>query len=144
MSQHASRAWKPTLQYLLLALMLGGASGYVEHRFERPKVQGQELLYFPNGAFLKEACLGYEQAAAAFTWLRAVQYYGGHVRSDYNFQHMYHLCNVITELDSNFEEPYYFGSYVMVTDLEEPEKAMALMSKGREHNPDSWRMHFES
>ncbi len=136
--------WKIVLKYLLLALILGSASGYADYRFERPTVEGQELLYFPNGTLLKEACLGYEQAVAALTWLRALQYYGGHVRGDYEFRHMHHLCDVITDLDPRFEEPYVFGSYVMVTDLEEPDKAIALMRKGRENNPDSWRMQFES
>ena len=61
--------------------------------------QGEELLYYPSGRFLKEAALGYDQAAAAWTWLRTVQYYGAHRRGDRQFDMMYHLCDIVTDLD---------------------------------------------
>ena len=107
------------------------------------KMEKQELFYYPAGPFLKEAVLGYAQAAAALTWLRSVQYYGEHVRGDQKFDLMYHLCDITTDLDPRFEESYTFGSFVLLTEGKRPSAGMKLLEKGLTENPESWKLHFE-
>jgi hypothetical protein len=104
----------------------------------------EELMYYPSGAFLKEAVLGYDQAAASLAWLRTVQYYGEHARGDQNFDMLYHMCDVTTDLDPSFEEPYVFGSFILLTEGRRPSAGMRLLEKGREANPDAWRLFFET
>jgi hypothetical protein len=104
----------------------------------------EELFYFPNGEFLREAALGYDQAAASLTWLRTVQYYGLHKRTDLRFDMMFHLCDVVTDLDPRFEEPYIFGSFVLISEGEKPEEGVELLRKGLSENPESWRILFET
>ncbi len=135
----------PLLLGLGLAAALWGAAAAVSPRAGagRPLAR-EELLYYPNGRLLREAALGYDQAAASAAWLRTVQYYGEHHRGDRTFDSMYHLCDVVTDLDPRFEEPYLFGSFVLLTEGHRPEEGMALLAKARRENPDSWRVLFES
>jgi hypothetical protein len=76
---------------LFVAAVLLIAAAALSPRAQASRAQREELLYYPSGRFLKEAALGYDQAAAAWTWLRTVQYYGAHRRGDRQFDMMYHL-----------------------------------------------------
>jgi hypothetical protein len=57
---------------------------------------------------------------------------------------MYHLCDVVTDLDPRFEEPYVFGSWVLFTDGKRPAQGRDLLAKGLRQNPDSWAIAFEN
>jgi hypothetical protein len=134
----------PTVASLVAAALLWGGALLVDPAAGVKRVESEELFYYPSGKFLREAVLGYEQAAAALAWLRTVQYYGEHVRSDREFQMMYHLCDIVTDLDPRFEEPYVFGSFVLMTDVGDVVRGLKLLEKGRANLPDSWRLQFES
>jgi hypothetical protein len=134
----------PAALGLGLAAVLWGGAVAVSPRAEADRAHGQELLYYPNGRFVKQAVLGYDQAASSVAWLRTVQYYGEHKRGDREFDYMYHLCDVVTDLDPHFEEPYVFGSFVLHTEGKRPAEGLELLAKGRRRNPDSWQILFES
>jgi hypothetical protein len=134
---------KGLLGILLAVLSWGGAVELSEHA-RGSEVEKEELFYYPSGRFLRQAVLGYDHAAATLAWLRAVQYYGEHVIRDRRFDMMYHVCDVITDLDPGFEEPYVFGSFVLLTEGKRPLEGMRLLDKGRMNNPYSWKIHFES
>ena len=136
--------FRPAAAGLALAAVLWGLAVTVSPRAEADRAHGQELLYYPNGQFLKEAALGYDQAASTMAWLRTVQYYGEHKRGDQEFDYMYHLCDVVTDLDPHFEEPYIFGSFVLHSEGGRPAEGMDLLAKARRANPDSWRILFET
>lgn len=138
MSRH--EAWI----FLALGAMLWVGASVVAPQASRGAVAGEELMYYPSGKLVREASLGYSQAAASLTWLRTVQYYGEHVRGDRQFDMMYHLCDVVTDLDPQFVAPYTFGSYVMFTESGRPDRSIALLEKGREKNPESWELCFET
>lgn len=133
-----------TLLGILAAVCLWAGAISVSPDAEAHRVQREELFYYPSGKFLKQATLGYAQAGASLAWLRCVQYYGKHVRSDLQFDMMYHLCDITTDLDPRFEEPYTFGAFVLMTEGRRPEDGMKLLEKGRENNPQSWKIFFES
>ena len=125
------------------ALLWAAASALSPHA-QASRAARDELLYYPSGPFLKEAVLGYDQAASAVTWLRTVQYYGLHRRRDRKYDMMYHLCDIVTDLDPRFTEPYVFGSFVLFTDGRRPAEGEKLLLKGLAANPDSWEIAFEN
>lgn len=127
----------------ITVLLWGGATA-VAQRMETSSVDTEELLYYPSGKFLKQAALGYDHAVGDLAWLRLVQYYGEHVRGDGSFAMMYHLADVISELDPHFEEVYLFSAFVLLTEGKRPEEGMKLLAKGRKNNPESWRLYFET
>jgi hypothetical protein len=127
-----------------LAALLAVCAGFLSPRARENRQEGREVFYYPSETFLREAVLGYRQAAASVCWLRAVQYYGEHKRGDQQFEMMYHLCDLVTDLDPRFIEPYLFGSLVIFTEGDVPQEGMRLLAKGRDSNPDSWRLQFET
>ena len=135
---------RTALLSLAAAAFLWGAAVCVSPPTDATLAGERDLLYYPSGRFLKQAALGYDEAAASVGWLRIIQYYGEHTRGDRNFSLLYHMCDVTTDLDPHFEEPYIFGSFVLISEGRQPGPAMDLLRKGRRMNPDSWRLFFES
>src|SRR5262245_48868873 len=51
----------------------------------------EELSYYPSGERLGLATLGHRETFADLAWMRAVQYYGEHRRTDMVFTRLYHV-----------------------------------------------------
>jgi hypothetical protein len=129
---------------LALAAACWGGAVSVSSGSRRDRVEKPELFYYPSGQFLRQATMGYDQAASSLAWIRTVQYYGEHAKGDRRFDMLYHLCDVTTDLDPHFEEPYTFGSFILLTEGKRPSAGMDLLAKGRRENPQSWRIFFET
>jgi len=128
------------------ALVLGAGAFMVADRGYRmlPHPQPlQELSYYPSGQHLKPATLGHAESAADLAWLRAVQYYGEHRRTDMRFIQMYHVFDILTSLSPHFVPAYVFGAFALAQEGFEFERAEDLMLKGLEHNPHSGVLAFE-
>ena len=102
-----------------------------------------ELAYYPSGHALKPATLGHAETAADLAWLRAVQYYGEHRRTDLRFIQLEHVFNVLTSLSPAFEGPYVFGAFALAQEGRDFAAAERLMLKGIAANPRSARLAFE-
>jgi hypothetical protein len=135
---------RPIIGFLLIGTLFWAGATTIAGKAAADAETSPELMYYPSGRMIQEAALGYHHAAAALTWIRTVQYYGEHVTGDRVFDMMYHMCDVVTDLDPNFLEPYMFGSFVLITEGRNPAQAMELLHKGRERNPHSWRVFFET
>lgn len=103
----------------------------------------EELAYYPSGQALKPATLGHAETAADLAWLRAVQYYGEHRRSDLRFMKLEHVFDILTSLSPRFVSPYVFGSFALAQEGRDFDAAERLMLKGLEANPRSGRLAFE-
>jgi tetratricopeptide (TPR) repeat protein len=106
----------------------------------------QEVLFLPSGSFLKKLSLGYNGLLADIYWMRAVQYYGGkRLKNEPGFRLLEPLIDIATTLDPQSLHAYRFGS-VFLSEREpvgagQPERAIALLQRGIEHNPDEWQLH---
>ena len=135
---------RSALLAVAVACILWGGAVFVSPDARAYLSEKEELLYYPSGRFLQRAVLGYDQAAASLAWIQLVQDYGEHARGDKKFDYLYHMCDVTTELDPHFEEPYTFGAFVLLTSGGSPSAGMRLLQKGRQYNPQSWKVLFES
>lgn len=129
---------------LTAGLIITGA-GWLGGQFaaSRPAVRDSaEMTFFPSGRFLREASLGHRHLAADLGWLAAIQYYGKHRRGDRRYPLAPHLFTVITEVDPHFESAYFFASLIL-TEAGFRRGAEALLKRGCERNPSSWRLRFE-
>ncbi|HEV8129567.1 MAG TPA: hypothetical protein VGQ14_07910 [Candidatus Eisenbacteria bacterium] len=138
--QRLRAAWPFFVAALLLAAS-GALQSAVWGRIAR--AQGEELMYFPSGLFVRQASLGYETAAADALWLRGIQYYGEHRLTDQKYVRIGHVMSVVTDLDPRFEAPYVFGAFVLGQELRRFDDGLALLEKGRRANPESWNLAFE-
>ncbi len=102
-----------------------------------------ELAYYPSGQWLRPATLGHAESAADLAWLRAVQYYGEHRRTDNRFDSLDHVFDVLTTLSPGFESAYVFGSFALAQEGRRFAAAERLMQAGFDANPRSGRLAFE-
>jgi len=56
--------------------------------------------------------------------------------------HMYHLFNVITDLDPMFATPYFQGAMYLLVMAGRWEDALKLLEKGIKNRPDRWEMYY--
>lgn len=104
-----------------------------------------------SGAKLKGFAFGMEGLMADFYFMRALQYVGDkilHSKSDFiniedlrdlNPRLLYPLLENATELDPHCIPAYSYGALVLPAI--DPQKAIALASKGIENNPNEWRLY---
>lgn len=127
------------------ALLLAGALG------ARERLEGSassvedraELTYFPAGPWVRVVSLGHTSLAADLVWLRAIQYYGEHRRTDRDYPFVDNLFETLFLLDPAFENGYLFGALVLVGDLQDLDGALQMLQRGIDANPSSWRLVFE-
>lgn len=104
----------------------------------------EELAYYPSGASLRPAAIGHAETAADLAWLRAVQYYGEHRRTDNRFIDMEHVFDVLTTLSPRYEAAYVFGAFALAQEGRNFPAAERLMQRGLDRNPRSASLAFEA
>ncbi len=132
-------AWAGALVVGMLAFQL---ADYTAHTLPaRPPFE--ELAYYPSGQSLRSATFGHAESAADLAWLRGVQYYGEHRRSDMHFMKLEHVFDILTSMAPGFESPYVFGAFALAQEGRDFPAAERLLKKGIEHNPRNGRLAFE-
>jgi tetratricopeptide (TPR) repeat protein len=132
---------------LVIALVVAGFGVYSlhtvldYHRYSNDVIE--ELMYFPSGRFVRMACVGYRGLAADLLWLRSIQYYGEHRRTDQDYPLAEHIFSTITDLDPSFVGAYRFGAFVLAQDVGQPASGVELLRKGMRSNPDLWQLPFD-
>lgn len=104
----------------------------------------QDSLYLPSPQYVKKASLGYDMVFADLLWLRAIQAFGGHFASDKNYELLYNMFDVITELDPHFIDVYRFGSLAVGEEARKYELGLKILEKGMVNNPGKYRLPFEA
>ncbi|HKM68362.1 MAG TPA: hypothetical protein VJX70_14420 [Candidatus Acidoferrum sp.] len=114
---------------------------------ERSLVQLQkEELTLNSPRVLKKLSLEYAPLMGAIYWTRAVQYYGEkHRMHDRNLELLWPLLDITTTLDPNLLIAYRFGATFLGDEpprgAGEPDKAVELLEKGIQANPEYWRFY---
>lgn len=107
-----------------------------------PVREGEELLFFPSGKFIHAISSGFDNLIADFIWIEAGVYFGEHRLSDRKYPYLYHIFNVLTDLDSKFLPAYTIGGILLCDDVKRVDLSMKLLNKGMFKNPDSWEIPF--
>jgi tetratricopeptide (TPR) repeat protein len=137
--------WLRALLSLGLVALLVSAAGPLAARIHRERADagGDERLYYPDGALLRHASLGFHAPAADYAWLQATQYYGGYRRGEHDLRYFRGLVDAVTTHDPRFGEAYHFASLVLSLDHADFEGALDVLRRGVLANPDDWRLHFD-
>jgi len=102
----------------------------------------KELLYMPNGKYLKAISLGHAPLLADFVYLWAIQYYSDYDQAD-RYRYVEHVFgDVIAELDPGYIDPYWLGALILTTDGKDEEAGLRLLDRGFEKNPSEWILPF--
>jgi len=108
---------------------------------ERITLSGS-LLYFPSGEHIKLATLGFDAVVADLLWAKTVVSFGEQFHTDKNYKWLYHPLDIITTLDPYFEDVYAYGGILLAMEAKQIDESIALLEKGVENCPESWRLHF--
>jgi hypothetical protein len=123
----------------MVALTLAAAVGLQTHllhrhltRVELPRTA--ETVWLPPAPVLKVLSFGYDRLVADLLWLQVIQYYGGKLLAkDTSMPNLWPFFDAVTTLDPDFDEAYFFGSYLLADDLDRPDLALNLLDRGRRH-----------
>jgi hypothetical protein len=107
-----------------------------------PKQKREELLYFPSNEFVKALTGGFDLVLADFFWTETGNYFGTHRRSDKSYPYLYHMLDIITDLDPKFIAPYTLGAVLLTDDTKRVDLALKLLDKGIFNNPELWQIPF--
>lgn len=107
-----------------------------------PVREGEELLFFPSGKFIHVIASGFDNLFADFIWIEAVVYFGEHRLTDRKYPYLYHILNVLTDLDQKFLPAYTIGGILLCDDVKRLDLSMKLLDKGMFKNPESWEVPF--
>jgi hypothetical protein len=123
---------------LALAVAVIGASGSALERMSGERSASEELLYLPNGKYLKIASLGQAPVLADAIYIWAIQYYSNYERAD-RYRYVEHVFgDVIAELDPHYIDPYWMGALIMTIEARDLQAGLRLLDKGFANNPDQW------
>jgi tetratricopeptide (TPR) repeat protein len=132
----------------LLMLAIWGLSIPVQRAVDRqmaPLRDTPETLWITSGRLLRVLSAGNQSLLADVYWTRAVQYYGSRLRDHKtDFSLLDPLLDITVTLDPHLMIAYYYGSiYLSMKPPRgpgDPYKAIALLEKGIQANPDQWRL----
>lgn len=132
----------------MLVILIAAATGIyllgVRLNYERYSGDvREELMYFPSGRLMEVASVGFQTLASDLLWLKGVQYYGEHRRSDREYLLAEHIFSTITDLDPRFVGAYRFGAFVLAQDVGQPAAGIELLRKGMRNNPELWQLPFD-
>ncbi|MBI3735372.1 hypothetical protein HY256_02540, partial [Candidatus Sumerlaeota bacterium] len=113
-------------------------------RLRNQREQFRDWLYLPSSNYVKLTTAGYDQFAADFLWLRAIQTFGAAFTHGQNFAKLYDYFTVISDLDPQFMAVYSFGNLVLGEEGKDYAKGLDILDKGILNNPRRYRMPYEA
>jgi len=136
------------MRRVVAVLLLVGAAcgaGWARERLTDIDAAGhgaKDLLYMPNGKYLKAISLGHAPLLADFVYLWAIQYYSDYTQAD-RYRYVEHVFgDVIAELDPGYIDPYWLGALILTTEGKDEEAGLRLLDRGFEKNPSVWILPF--
>lgn len=116
----------------------------VRDRGWQPYQPPSGVMWIRSGALARRLALGFDNLAADIYWIRAVVYFGGKRQDnrEKNFDQLFPLLDLVTELDPHFRVAYRFGAIFLSEAYPggagRPDQAVQLLQKGLEKEPRRW------
>lgn len=133
---------------LILPFLLASAFGVIyllQRGLDAERGEGrvaEEFLYLPDAKYIKTASLGYENLAADFLWLKAVQEMAGRKVSSGGYEWIYKALDTVTTLDPKFIAPYETGGLILTIVADHVDLSDKILEKGVRNNPEVWQLPF--
>lgn len=102
----------------------------------------EELRFLPSSDALRIVSLGYREFVADLLWLKAIQFVGGKDQTGKGYDWLYHVLDVVTDLDPKFFEAYQVGAMALSVLGSHPDQSVLLLQKGAAQIPDRWELYF--
>lgn len=87
--------------------------------------------------------LGFDKLIADCYWLSFIVYYGdSEARENDRYALADKYLDLITSLDPEFVQPYWFAAFCVGNDQKNPQRASEILEKGIAANQDNWYLPF--
>jgi hypothetical protein len=138
---------KPSVSLPLTILIVGAAAVVVWSHLElgrKTSVQATEgKAWLPSYETVRLCSLGYDRFLADLFWLAFVQYAGDpEVTKIGKFDQAYQYADLVTQLDPQFSQPYWFGCWAIGFWQKRPDLADKILQRGISFNPGEWYMPY--
>jgi tetratricopeptide (TPR) repeat protein len=115
----------------------------------RPQAAIDDVLYISSPKMVRRASLGFDGLMACIYWTRTVQYFGHrHYERAQSYNELAPLLEITTTLDPQLIPAYEFGASFLAprppNGAGDPARAIQLMEYGIEHNPQNWRLYYDT
>lgn len=143
MSKPSYRSYSRLVLVLLLLALVPVA--FLSHRrldgLLRHNPAGQAFV--PGAGTVRLIALGYDQLVADFYWLAFITYYGdGEARSHDHYRLAHEYLELITSLDPNFVQPYWFAAFAVGAEERRPMLADKIIARGIAANQNNWYLPY--
>lgn len=109
---------------------------------EASKVKHASTLV-PSYESLRLVSLGFDKLLADCYWLAFITYFGDtEERAKDHFALADRYLDLITSLDPEFVQPYWFAAFAVGSEQKKPKRAAQILDKGIEANKDNWYLPF--
>ena len=106
---------------------------------EKLEKQPEAETLVPTYASVRLVSFGFDKLLADLYWLSFISYYGdGVARQKDNYMLADKYLDLITSLDPQFVQAYWFIAFTVGSDQKNPERADELLKRGIEANPNNW------
>jgi len=89
-----------------------------------------------------EFAFGFRNVMADVVWLQAVQVAGNRKMTPAEYDRLYALLNVESDLDPKFEMPYLLGGLILGESPQHGREALRVFERGKVTHPADWRFPF--
>lgn len=138
---------RTVFHWVLFLAAFGGAIGLQTRIIDKRKNEPNpyyDTLYLPSSEYVRTITVGYDQFAADYFWLRAIQTFGATFANRDNLGQLQRYFDVVTDLDPAFVDVYSFANMAIGEEAGLWEPGLAMLDKGMEMNPRRYRLPFEA
>ena len=140
-------AARPAAPWLLVGILLAGVVTLqvIGDRVAPPVAEAPPMLWLQSPELARRLTLSFDDLAADVYWIRAVVHYGSERRSAaaHRYALLYPLLDMTTTLDPTFDVAARLGALFLSEGYPggpgRPDQALALLEKGRRHDPTRWQ-----
>lgn len=137
------------LAFLIVGAMVVVVWSHLDLDKHTKKANTTEKFWLPSYETVQLVSLGYDRFLADLFWLAFVQYAGDPVVSQelpppplVPFRYAYQFADLVTRLDPQFSQPYWFGCWTIGYSQYRPDLADKILQRGIMHNPKEWYMYY--
>ena len=124
----------------LVPIVLAVALIAVAFNFAKPLPDKfTEDSFLPKASSVKYIAAGNDASLAGLLWIKGLTSLGESFLSGKEYNHLSHVANLCTELDSLFYTPYYFVGSITPTDTRDTSD-FVVMRRAPKNFPDEWRL----
>lgn len=123
-----------------LVLALACLAVVVGYQVSRPaRAASDPKVFVPAPDAFDALPDGYRLSLADAYWLYTVQYYGEHLETDYRFDSLYDIVNLVVTLSPKFHQAYISGAFALI-DAGSPDLSYKLLQRGFKRFPSDWHL----